>query len=284
MKYIRLLAGDMRCSAKRTGITLALCFVVVWLLCLGYGCAVEKAVQMGIISGKGTVWNVAAYFMGGTKYVKMEEVQTIQFPILWGLLYLAGLHLVCDYPFHMAEKTGMVQILSLRSQAGWWMEKLIWTYLTLVAYVGTIVLSICCFCLYRGIPFSSGIDLQVFEWTHVYSPAVPQSDFFWQFHLGIGPVIVLMVLTCVQMAVSQITGPMGGFFCAVFLVGASMAYASPWLVGNLGMVLRNRNVTDTGIDSLTAGYINGFIAAGCLIFWFAAVKIKDNLPKEREEV
>ena len=71
----------------------------------------------------------SAYLLAGTEYIPSTEIRIPELPLRWCIIYVYGLYLLSDFPFRMKEKIGSAQILALRSQTGWWLEKLFWTFL-----------------------------------------------------------------------------------------------------------------------------------------------------------
>ena len=284
MKYFRLLELDFKCSI---GIALRffLCLIGIFCPCLGYGATVERKISLGLLENKGTVMNVLAYFFVGTKYMKPTmEATMMELPLRWCIIYIAGLSLIADFPFRMRTLAGNAQILALRSQWGWWFVKLAWSMLILAAYAAVFALTVLGYCVWKGIPITLEIDPEVFLLLHLYGPESPLPAGFWPFRLIGAPLLLLVVLALFQMMLSQILGPLGGFFVTVSQLAAAMVYPSVFLIGNQGMVLRDSRMTEAGVDSGAGMLFLLIVGAVSFLLWNLLTWRKESLPKEREEV
>lgn len=164
MKYIRLLKMDLRCCKKRILTGLGLSVILVLFLCGGYETSIRFGIQQQGITSKGTVMNVLAYLLAGTEYIPSTEIRIPELPLRWCIIYVYGLYLLSDFPFQMKEKIGSAQILALRSQTGWWLEKLFWTFLVAIGYLITVTFTILLFCVWRGVPLGLKMNEEIFAW------------------------------------------------------------------------------------------------------------------------
>ena len=155
--------------------------------------------------------NVLAYLLAGTEYIPSTEIRIPELPLRWCIIYVYGLYLLSDFPFRMKEKIGSAQILALRSQTGWWLEKLFWTFLVAIGYLITVTLTIILFCVWRDIPLSLKMNQEVFAWMYPSIQGTVLTDFFWIFGLIISPAITFFILILLQTATAQLLGPVGGF-------------------------------------------------------------------------
>lgn len=242
------------------------------------------AIEQGIALDNGTIWNIVSYLFAGTNLANMREELIMPLPITWYLILIMGPYLVCGFPFQMYEKYGAAQMLSLGSKHGWWVEKLVWTIFYLFLYSVTIVLGIVIFCLHNNIIISTDINLDIFDWLYACQLIETVPDYFWFYHLGIAPVLLLITLTCIQMMFSQILGPMGGFGITAMYLGAAMVNDTPWLIGNYGMILRDKHICETGLDGRLGLSVYLSIGLFCILMWFLIVGIKDYNPRIREEI
>ena len=116
--------------------------------------------------------NVLAYLLAGTEYIPSTEIRIPELPLRWCIIYVYGLYLLSDFPFRMKEKIGSAQILALRSQTGWWLEKLFWTFLVAMGYLITVTLTILLFCAWCDIPLGLKMNQEVFAWLQVDAQAI----------------------------------------------------------------------------------------------------------------
>lgn len=283
MKYINLLITDFRSIRKRYICQLAICFCAFLILCTIYGSMINMGNQYGFIEGKGSIWNLLAYLFMGTKYSKPEDFQFFQVPVLWCLIYLPGLYISNDFTFHILEATGAQQLVRLKARIGWWMEKLALAVFSLVFYIVIFAGAMILYCVLNGISIMGKMDLEIFAYSSSFAPLEEVTGSYWTFHLIAGPIIVLFTLLFLQFATGILAGPLLGFIASSSWLVSSVVYASPFLIGNLGMVLRDKNITDTGIEAggCVAVCVSAIIL--CLLFICIAARKKDYLPKEQED-
>ena len=181
MKYIRLLKMDLCCCKKRILIGLGISVILVLFLCGGYETSVRFGIQQNGITSKGSVMNVLVYLLAGTEYIPSTEIRIPELPLRWCIIYVYGLYLLSDFPFQMKEKIGSAQILALRSQTGWWLEKLFWTFLVAMGYLITVTLTILLFCAWCDIPLGLKMNQEVFAWMYPAIQGAAPTDFFWIF-------------------------------------------------------------------------------------------------------
>ena len=184
----------------------------------------------------------------------------------------------------MKEKIGSAQILALRSQTGWWLEKLFWTFLVATGYLITVTLTIILFCVWRDIPLSLKMNQEVFAWMYPSIQGTVPTDFFWIFGLIISPAITFFILILLQTATVQLLGPVGGFCMSVSQIAAAMVYPSVLLIANQGMVFRDQSLIKTGVNRKEGLMVLAGVGIISLLLWGLAVRVKENLPKEREDI
>ena len=284
MKYIRLLKMDLRYCKKRILIGLGISVILVLFLCGGYETSVRFGIRQQGISSTGSVMNVLAYLLAGTEYIPLTEIRIPELPLRWCIIYVYGLYLLSDFPFRMKEKIGSAQILALRSQTGWWLEKLFWTFLVATGYLITVTLTIILFCVWRDIPLSLKMNQEVFAWMYPSIQGTVPTDFFWIFGLIISPAITFFILILLQTATAQLLGPVGGFCMSVSQIAAAMVYPSVLLIANQGMLFRDQSLIKTGVNRKEGLMVLAGVGIISLLLWGLAVRVKENLPKEREDI
>ena len=284
MKYIRLLKMDLRYCKKRILIGLGISVILVLFLCGGYETSVRFGIRQQGISSTGSVMNVLAYLLAGTEYIPSTEIRIPELPLRWCIIYVYGLYLLSDFPFRMKEKIGSAQILALRSQTGWWLEKLFWTFLVATGYLITVTLTIILFCVWRDIPLSLKMNQEGFAWIYPSIQGTVPTDFFWIFGLIISPAITFFILILLQTATAQLLGPVGGFCMSVSQIAAAMVYPSVLLIANQGMVFRDQLLIKTGVNRKEGLMALAGVGIISLLLWGLAVRVKENLPKEREDI
>ncbi|MCR1840765.1 hypothetical protein [Murimonas intestini] len=283
MKYTNLLITDFKSIRKRFLCQLAICFCAFLILCTIYGSMIHMGNQFGLISGKGSIWNLLAYLFMGTKYAKPEDFQFFQVPVLWCLIYLPGLFISNDFTFHILEATGIQQLVRLKARIGWWIEKLILAVLCLIFYIIVFGCALLLYCALSGIPIMGKMDLEIFAYSSSFAPIEEVTGLYWVFRLIGCPILVLFTLMFLQFAVGILAGPLLGFLASSSWLVSSTVYASPFLIGNLGMVLRDKSITDTGIQAggCVAVCVSAIIL--CLFLICIAARRKDYLSKEQED-
>ena len=126
-------------------------------------------------------------------------------------------------------------------------------------------------------------DLERFAYSSSFAPLEEVTGLYWVFRLIGCPILVLFTLMFLQFAVGILAGPLLGFLASSSWLVSSTVYASPFLIGNLGMVLRDKSITDTGIQvgGCVAVCVSAIIL--CLFLICIAARRKDYLSKEQED-
>ena len=153
-----------------------------------------------------------------------------------------------------------------------------------MGYLITVTLTILLFCAWCDIPLGLKMNQEVFAWMYPAIQGAAPTDFFWIFSLIISPAITFFILILLQAATAQLLGPVGGFCMSVSQIAAAMVYPSVLLIANQGMVFRDRLLVKTGVNRKEGLMVLAGVGAISLLLWGVAVRVKENLPKEREEI
>ena len=128
------------------------------------------------------------------------------------------------------------------------------------------------------------MNQEVFAWMYPSIQGTVLTDFFWIFGLIISPAITFFILILLQTATAQLLGPVGGFCMSVSQIAAAMVYPSVLLIANQGMVFRDQSLIKTGVNRKEGLMVLAGVGIISLLLWGLAVRVKENLPKEREDI
>ena len=71
---------------------------------------------------------------------------------------------------------------------------------------------------------------------------------------------------------------------SVSQIAAAMVYPSVLLIANQGMVFRDQLLIKTGVNRKEGLMALAGVGIISLLLWGLAVRVKENLPKEREDI
>ena len=125
---------------------------------------------------------------------------------------------------------------------------------------------------------------EIFAWMYPSIQGATPTEFFWIFGLIISPAITFFILILLQAAMSQLLGPVGGFCMSVSQIAAAMVYPSVFLIANQGMVFRDQSLVKTGVNRKEGLMVLTGVGVISLLLWGLAIRVKENLPKERENI
>ncbi len=181
--------------------------------------------------------------------------EEFRFPVVWYLIQLYLSWIIGRYPFSSLCDSVLIYGGSRRR---WYLSKVVWIALTVLAYYFTMIATSLLFCIASGVPVSWEINL------------LDTSEEFSCVALLL-PIATSFVTGVFQLFLMTLTTPIVSFFLVAALSAASTYVTSPILFTNCSQLLKLSAFSEDGIGT-TESYLTLAIvfalslAAGLIIF------------------
>ncbi|MCD7889141.1 MAG: hypothetical protein LUG23_04380 [Oscillospiraceae bacterium] len=200
-----------------------------------------------------------------------QSGEEFRFPVVWYLIQLYLAWIVGKYPFSSVyDNHGTGVLIYGGSRSKWYLSKVVWIALTVLAYYLVMIITSLAFCLVAGVPISW--EINILELTEEFSSVALFLSIVTSFVTG---VFELFLMT--------LTTPIISFFAVAVISAASTYVTSPILFTNCSQLLKLSAFSVEGIGTaesyLTLAIV--FIlslAAGLIIF-----NRRDILKSQRDE-
>jgi len=218
------------------------------------------------------------YVTAGMPKFNPDKNNLFQVPALWLAINLIPAFLVQSYTVKDLEGVGLQMLLRNKSRSIWWFSKCFWNISTVVLSYLIVWLTFIVGTLLLG---NTDEIWKVHEpvWHFIVGEqtqeAASKSMMSIQFNgiflalMVFVPLFVSVGMSLMQMALSLMIGPIGGFICILSVYVLSAYFTSPLLIGNYTMIIRSGYMPINGINMVNgifAGILVGVI--GIIIGWF----------------
>ncbi len=262
---MRMLGTDL----KRWLPKLALCSGIVLLIMLYAKIEfVRELKYLGIPETKDDCGTYLCYlFLGSHEFIK--DVYPYEVPLVLFLLLALFAYQIAYDPIRDLQKRGQQIFIRCYSQGIWWFEKCIWLLLNVLIFF----LMIYVFAIILTGNMKSVPDLQVVDALFGIQKTAEAGE--WLLYLYVLPVVTVFAMSCLQVVVSMMTVPAGGFFTVLFLYLFSFYQLRIYLPGNYLMMRRTILLHEKGIEFSEAFPIAAGIALISILAGTFYIKRKD---------
>lgn len=194
------------------------------------------------------------------------DIGSFEFPILWLLILGGCMFLNLDYPLNDLTDAGLQVIVRTRRRRDWFLSKCAWNLLSCAVYVLLGALTALLFALI----FGGNASL-------INTPGAAERtlSIYVMDSLPIGqallvavvlPYLTIAALNMLQMSLSLVMKPIFSFLICICMLISSAFYATPFLLGNGAMVVRNGILVEGMLDPRTTALTClGFIILSIII-------------------
>ncbi len=196
-----------------------------------------------------------------------QSGEEFRFPVVWYLQQLYLVWIIGRYPF---SSTCDSVLIYGGSRQRWYLSKVAWIAITVIAYYFVMIITSFLFCLATGVPISWEINL--LEPTEEFSRVTI-----------LLPIVTSFVTGIFQLFLMTLTTPIISFFAVAALSAASTYITSPLLFTNCSQLLKLSAFSEDGIGIIESYLTLAIVflvslAAGLIIF-----NHRDILRSQRDE-
>ena len=263
MKFIKFFHLDFR-RGMHTVWRLYLCGTVLFsLLCLDFWN--RSRIFLELYPGTSrSLGDLALYIFGGMKKFIPTPGAVFPFPTVWLLVMALACFSSLWYPLEDLYGFGKTLLTACQSRKRWYLAKAMWCGVTVSLYfaLGWVVLLLGC--LAMGGKFTWTISPYMMELMEITDVASTVEEWRLTLQLTLLPWLVAVTLSQLQLCLSLWMQPVLGWVVSIVVLLSSAYYASPFLLGNYAMALRDQQVLSGGVDCRVG-------AAYCLVLLLLSV-------------
>ena len=263
MKFIKFFILDFR-RGMHTVWRLYLCGTILFsLLCLDFWNRSRIFLELYPDASR-SLGDLALYIFGGMKKFIPTPGAVFPFPTVWLLVLTLACFSSLWYPLNDLYGFGKTLLTACQSRKRWYLAKAVWCGVTVSLYflLGWAVLL--CGCLAMGGKFTWTISPYMMELMEITDVASTVEDWQLTLQLTVLPWLVAVTLSQLQLCLSLWMQPVLGWVISIVVLLSSAYYASPFLLGNYAMALRDQQVLSGGVDCWVG-------AAYCLVLLLLSV-------------
>ena len=279
MKFIKFFHLDFR-RGMHTVWRLYLCGTVLFsLLCLDFWN--RSRIFLELYPGTSrSLGDLALYIFGGMKKFIPTPGAVFPFPTVWLLVMALACFSSLWYPLEDLYGFGKTLLTACQSRKRWYLAKAMWCGVTVSLYfaLGWVVLLLGC--LAMGGKFTWTISPYMMELMEITDVASTVEEWRLTLQLTLLPWLVAVTLSQLQLCLSLWMQPVLGWVVSIVALLSSAYYASPLLLGNYAMALRDQQVLADGVIwQVGALYCMGLLLL-CVLAGLISFQHTDILGKE----
>lgn len=265
METIKFLKRDIRLGIIRRSYIFLIVIIYSFVMVQQCSSAINAIKESSLMWSDGTVMDYFLFAVRGMAYYRFDPVKSFQLPILWFIFQMGISYFIAYYPEKDFRENGINVLVAGRKRSSWWLSKVLWCIISVLAYYLAAFISCAVFALIKGAGLSFDVTYDYMQVQFGYnSNFVSQRDFF--IISVVIPIVVTIGICLVQLLLSFIVSPVTSFAmtCMVYILSA---YYTVWfLPGSFTMWLRSSYYDEKGLNPLSGLIIAAFmITAACLI-------------------
>ena len=279
MKFIKFFHLDFR-RGIHTVWKLYLCEAMLFaLLCVDFWN--RSRIFLDLYPGTfRSLGDLALYIFGGMKKFIPTPGAVFPFPTVWLLMMALACFSSLWYPLEDLYGFGKTLLTACQSRKRWYLAKAMWCGVTVSLYfaLGWVVLLLGC--LAMGGKFTWTISPYMMELMEITDVASTVEEWRLTLQLTLLPWLVAVTLSQLQLCLSLWMQPVLGWVVSIVALLSSAYYASPLLLGNYAMALRDQQVLADGVIwQVGALYCMGLLLL-CVLAGLISFQHTDILGKE----
>ena len=280
MKFIKFFHLDFH-RGQHPGWRLYLCGAALFaLLCLDFWN--RSRIYLELYPGTSrSLGDLALYIFGGMKKFIPTPGAVFPFPIVWLLVMALACFSSLWYPLNDLYGFGKTLLTACQSRSRWYLAKALWCGVTVTLYylLGWAVMPLGCWII--GGRFTWSISPYMMELMEVTDVASAVENWQLTLQLTVLPWLVTVALSQLQLCLSLWMQPVLGWIVSIVVLLSSAYYATPFLLGNYAMVLRDQQVLAGGVDGRAGiayclGVVLLSVLAGLISFKHADILGKEG--------
>ncbi len=191
--------------------------------------------------------DLALYVFGGMRKFIPSPQAVFPFPTVWLLVMALACFSSLWYPLNDLYGFGKTLLTACQSRSQWYLAKALWCGMTVTLFflIGWAVLLVGC--LIMGSEFTWDISPYMMELMELTDVASTVDEWHLALQLTVLPWLVTVALSQLQLCLSLWMQPVLGWVADIVVLLSSAYYASPFLLGNYAMALRDQQVLPSGV-------------------------------------
>lgn len=233
-------------------------------------------VWQGVEQAEGkNFWDLVWYMFSGSEPYEQTDTSVFRLPVMLILHQMILFFIVGSYAKTDMAGYGRHVLLTARSRWNWWWAKCTWIFLqTFLYYIATYI--IVCLVAITGGKAGFGISS-----SYRFGETKGEQVIFL-INLIVLPLLTSMMFATVQLIIGFLTKPVLGYGCVLGTLVLSSYFASPWVLGNYLMMLRNRYMVGEGMEWKTGIFLDIFVIVILVVFGGEWMRRKDILTGGEE--
>ncbi len=258
MKTLMYLKRDLRLGLLNRSYILIIAAIFSFVMVRQCSSSMYALNSINYMWSNGTVMDYFIYSLKGMNYYRFDPKSSFELPLLWFIFQMGMSYFIAYYAEKDYSDNGVYVIVSGRSRSSWWFAKMIWSFLSIVAYYLVSFVSCVLFACYRGADLSMEVSYDFlkayfgYNMTYIsYSDLIVVAVFV--------PIAVSIAICLVQLLLSFILSPVTSFAitCGVYVLSA---YYTVWfLPGSFTMWLRSSYYDERGLNPLSGVLLSAFL-------------------------
>ncbi len=173
---------------------------------------------------------IIRFFLGVKENNIFDKTEMFQIPFEWLLPHIFIILGFAKYPRQDFDECGYNIWIRTRSKTAWWMSKIIWCFVHVIAIylIWLFIIIMTTFCL------DGDISFKITNYFHLNFQTTGNINIF--FIILFMPVIVDFAIGAMTMAVSFIMNPLIGLFTGFLALLTAVFFNSPFLIGKYMML------------------------------------------------
>jgi len=264
MKTLKFLKRDIRLGLVNRSFLLVIAVLFAILTGLECSNAIEATKHMNYMWSNGTVMDYYFFSLQGSNYYRFDPQNEFLIPLSWFIYQMGISYFIAYYSEKDFSENGKIVLLAGRSRSSWWLAKMIWCILSVVAYYVVEFVSCIVFALFKGADLSWNITDDFYKAYFGYNMTyISYKDLI--FIAVAVPMAITIGISLVQLLMSFVVSPVTSFAATCGLYVVSTYYTAWFLPGSFAMWLRSSYYTEEGLNPLSGILIAVFLVVAVFL-------------------
>ena len=264
MKTLKFIKRDIRLGLINRSFLLVIAVLFAILTGLECSNAIEATKHANYMWSNRTVMDYFIFSMQGSNYYRFDPQNEFLIPLKWFIYQMGISYFIAYYSEKDFSENGKIVLLAGRSRSSWWLAKMIWCILSVVAYYVVEFVSCIVFALFKGADLSWNITDDFYKAYFGYNMTyISYKDLI--FIAVAVPMAITIGISLVQLLMSFVGSPVTSFAATCGLYVVSTYYTAWFLPGSFAMWLRSSYYTKEGLNPLSGILIAVFLVVAVFL-------------------
>lgn len=258
MQTLTYLKRDLRLGLLNRSYLLIVAGVFSFVMVQQCSNAMEALKSIDYMWSNGTVMDYYIYSIKGMNYYRFDPRSSFELPLLWFIFQMGMSYFIAHYSEKDYSDNGVNVFVSGRSRSSWWFSKMIWCFVSVIAYYFVSFVTCVLFAVLRGADLSMSVSYDFLKAYFGYNMTfVSYTDLI--LISIIVPIAVSTAICLVQLLLSFVISSVNSFalICGIYVLSA---YYTVWfLPGSFTMWLRSSYFDENGLNPLSGILLSGLL-------------------------